>query len=460
MPATLAADKFDASSQLCQGTTLVVPQMRQNDCWALRASEKLVELAPRGRFVPGHDFSRAADATNSTRALAPEGRFPRRNVPGAPGPSHLGTWETTNPMPGAPSLRRSCFCRKGGRPRLSTAPLLTCLAALTLLAGCKPVGPNYNRPAYDAPAAYKETGATAVVQPPPAPAGGSWQPASPSDGLLRGKWWEIYQDPQLNQLEERIATENPTLRQALETYLAARDQVNAARAAFYPTLSAGAGAQRQEISANGPSYSPGKPSTYSDFTVGGHLGMKAQVHRGHVGGAGLGVGAGGFHCAADAAPEVRFPTGLTCEHEIAISSGFSRRVGGTVCGDVVALCGHSGREGGEKAGAGRADLVSCGKIPFHRLAQGLVVGGDVLFQLIELRVLVDLPPLAAQHAVRGRGWLPTAPCGSGWRRDYRSCAGFLVGGRRFVAGTVVVGTDGLATGEKDQADQTGKNMDG
>ena len=49
--------------------------------------------------------------------------------------------------------------------------------------------------------------------------------------MLRGKWWEIYQDPQLNQLEERIAANNQTLRQALETYLAARDQVTAARAA-------------------------------------------------------------------------------------------------------------------------------------------------------------------------------------------------------------------------------------
>jgi outer membrane protein TolC len=81
--------------------------------------------------------------------------------------------------------------------------------------------------------------------------------------MLRGKWWEIYQDPQLNQLEDRIAAENPTLRQALETYLAARDQVSAARAAFYPTLSAGASATREEISANGPNYSPGKSTTYS-----------------------------------------------------------------------------------------------------------------------------------------------------------------------------------------------------
>jgi len=141
--------------------------------------------------------------------------------------------------------------------------------ALILLTGCKPVGPNYNRPGYEAPPAYKETGATSVFQPPPAPAGGTWQPANPSDGLLRGKWWEIYQDTQLNQLEERIAANNQTLRQALETYLAARDQVIAARAGFFPTFSAGASAQRDKISANGPSYSPGKPTTYSDFSLTG-----------------------------------------------------------------------------------------------------------------------------------------------------------------------------------------------
>ena len=142
------------------------------------------------------------------------------------------------------------------------------LLVLTLLTGCKPVGPNYNRPGYDAPAAYKETGATAVV-PPPAPAGGAWQPANPSDGMVRGKWWEIYQDPQLNQLEERIAANNQTLRQALETYLAARDQIKVARAGLFPTFSAGASAQRQNISANGPSYSAGKSTTYSDFVLDG-----------------------------------------------------------------------------------------------------------------------------------------------------------------------------------------------
>jgi NodT family efflux transporter outer membrane factor (OMF) lipoprotein len=141
--------------------------------------------------------------------------------------------------------------------------------ALTLLTSCKPVGPNYSRPGYEAPPAYKETGASTVLLPLPAPAGEAWQPANPSDGMMRGKWWEIYQDPQLNQLEERIAANNQTLRQALETYLAAHDQITVARAAFYPTLSAGPSASRNKISANGPSYSVGKPTTYSDFAIAG-----------------------------------------------------------------------------------------------------------------------------------------------------------------------------------------------
>ena len=103
------------------------------------------------------------------------------------------------------------------------------LLAIGLMAGCKPVGPNYNRPGYSAPSAYKETGASTVV-PPPNPAGGAWAAANPSDGMLKGKWWEIYQDPQLNRLEERIDPNNVQLRQALETYLAARDQVTVVRA--------------------------------------------------------------------------------------------------------------------------------------------------------------------------------------------------------------------------------------
>ena len=143
------------------------------------------------------------------------------------------------------------------------------LAVSMLIAGCKPVGPNYNRPGYQAPAAYKETGAQTVVIPPPNPAGGGWQPATPSDGMLRGKWWEIYQDPQLNQLEDRIADNNQSLRQALESYLAARDQVSAVRANLFPTLSSNLSTSRERVSANRPLAPKGGSTVSGDFVIGG-----------------------------------------------------------------------------------------------------------------------------------------------------------------------------------------------
>jgi NodT family efflux transporter outer membrane factor (OMF) lipoprotein len=155
------------------------------------------------------------------------------------------------------------------RPRrqISAVRAGTALLALAVLAGCKPVGPNYQRPAYQAPDAYKETGASTVT-PPPNPTGGGWQPANPSDGMLKGKWWEIYQDPQLNSLEERIATTNVELRQAVETYLAARDQVAAVRANLYPTISANVSDTGQKYSKNEPLFNKTNPTVYNDMNIG------------------------------------------------------------------------------------------------------------------------------------------------------------------------------------------------
>ncbi len=176
---------------------------------------------------------------------------------------------------GGVAIGRSAFSSQPARNRrcLSLSTLLTCslaplLPCSLLLTGCKPVGPNYNRPGYNAPAVYKEAGASTVT-PPPNPSGGAWQPANPSDGMLKGKWWEIYQDPQLNQLEERIATNNVQLKQALETYLAARDQVSAARANLYPTLSASVTPEGVKNSVNSPNWNKASTATYADLTIAG-----------------------------------------------------------------------------------------------------------------------------------------------------------------------------------------------
>ncbi len=164
--------------------------------------------------------------------------------------------------------------RLPGPGRVAPALLLTAAALALLVTGCKPVGPNYKRPGYTAPPAYKEANqqaaASNVVAPPPAPDNGAWKPADPSDGMLRGKWWETYNDPQLNKLEERIATYNQGLHAAMENYLAAREQVAIARANYYPTLSLNPGFSHEKLSDHRPLISQfSHISQYNDITLEG-----------------------------------------------------------------------------------------------------------------------------------------------------------------------------------------------
>ncbi|ACD18335.1 efflux transporter outer membrane subunit [Paraburkholderia phytofirmans] len=104
-------------------------------------------------------------------------------------------------------------------------------AAFTgLLAACA-VGPDYKRPAAEIPASYKE-------------AAPGWKVAEPADQQDRGDWWSIYEDPQLNALEERLNTANQTVAQFAAAYRQARALVGEARAAYFPTIGASAGATR------------------------------------------------------------------------------------------------------------------------------------------------------------------------------------------------------------------------
>ena len=109
------------------------------------------------------------------------------------------------------------------------------LLALVALSACN-MGPKYNRP--DLPRApsgvYKEnTEGSADAQE------GGWRQASPSDEALRGKWWQIFGEPDLDALEERLTLDNQSLKASFESYMAARASVRAATAALYPQLSVG-----------------------------------------------------------------------------------------------------------------------------------------------------------------------------------------------------------------------------
>ena len=99
--------------------------------------------------------------------------------------------------------------------------LLNCsslFAAALLLAGCT-VGPNYHRPTAPGAPAFKES---AVPIPPPNPPNGGWKQVAPNDSAIRPNWWEIYQDPELNKLEQQVAGSNQTLKASYEQYMQAR----------------------------------------------------------------------------------------------------------------------------------------------------------------------------------------------------------------------------------------------
>lgn len=101
--------------------------------------------------------------------------------------------------------------------------LLFPLGLMLLSTACM-VGPNYKRPAAPVPQTFKE----------PLPEG--WKEAQPSDGAIRGKWWELYNDPQLNALEEQVSITNQNVLEAEANFRAARYAVRIARASLYPTV--------------------------------------------------------------------------------------------------------------------------------------------------------------------------------------------------------------------------------
>ncbi len=98
--------------------------------------------------------------------------------------------------------------------------------------GCN-VGPKYVRPEVLAPPAFKELGPQNGAD------GTMWKPAQPQDAALRGKWWEIYQEPELNALEETLNISNQNIAQAFDNFIAARAQVQHARSSYFPTVSVG-----------------------------------------------------------------------------------------------------------------------------------------------------------------------------------------------------------------------------
>ncbi|HXO04503.1 MAG TPA: efflux transporter outer membrane subunit [Candidatus Sulfotelmatobacter sp.] len=110
--------------------------------------------------------------------------------------------------------------------------LVCALSGALLLSGCT-VGPKYQRPSVTTPEAFKE------LTPADYPSTDGWKIAQPKDTALKGKWWEIFDDPQLNALEEQANVSNQTIASAAAAFLVARAMVREARSQYFPTVTVG-----------------------------------------------------------------------------------------------------------------------------------------------------------------------------------------------------------------------------
>ena len=126
-----------------------------------------------------------------------------------------------------------------------TRPCATALwlMLLVMLSGCA-VGPKYHPPAPQPPAAVYKESPTQFKE------NEGWTVAQPSDSMLRGKWWEIFNDPELNALEEQLDINNQNIKQFFENFMEARAVVREARSQYFPTLAVAPSFTRSRTSGN------------------------------------------------------------------------------------------------------------------------------------------------------------------------------------------------------------------
>jgi NodT family efflux transporter outer membrane factor (OMF) lipoprotein len=147
------------------------------------------------------------------------------------------------------------------------AALCPAVTAL-FLTGCM-VGPKYHVPpaaAQAPPPAYKES-------PTQFQDTDGWKVAQPQDAMLRGKWWEIYSDPELNALEEQVNINNQNIKQFFENFMEARTLIAQARSQLYPTLTTAPAYSRSRSSSNLGSSATANPGHESSI---GTLGLDAS----------------------------------------------------------------------------------------------------------------------------------------------------------------------------------------
>jgi len=139
----------------------------------------------------------------------------------------------------------------------------TTAGSITLLIACT-VGPNYVKPTAEAPDAFKELN--------------GWKKAQPKEDAIRGAWWELFNAPQLNALEEKINISNQNLAAAEAQFREARALVQEARSSYFPVAAVTGSYARTRRSANlSGSSAASSASVNSNYLLEGDISWELDI---------------------------------------------------------------------------------------------------------------------------------------------------------------------------------------
>ena len=133
--------------------------------------------------------------------------------------------------------------------------ILNAIAVSVLASGCT-VGPKYQRASAPVPAKWD------VAEP--------WREGAPKDGVLKGEWWSVFHDEELDALEKQTLDANQTIKVAAARLEQARASAAVQIATQFPTLAVAPQAERQRLSGNRPtsfSLPAVAPVTQNSYTL-------------------------------------------------------------------------------------------------------------------------------------------------------------------------------------------------
>lgn len=139
------------------------------------------------------------------------------------------------------------------RPRLEGLALALVMAGALTLQGCS-LAPTYHAPSVPLPEHYKEDA-------------GPWHPAQPAD-QSQTQWWQVFQDKQLDDLQQRLLEANPDLAAALAHYDASQAYASQLHAGLFAQINASIAPLRQRQSDRRPLRGDTQPSLYNSDTAG------------------------------------------------------------------------------------------------------------------------------------------------------------------------------------------------